>query len=195
MLSSYRFVLSAAHCVSSRGVKPKVIRLGERNLKRINDGSEFEDFGIAESIRHPDYRTSSKYNDIALFKLDRNIRITDYIAPACLWPNFNINYTSGIATGWGLTRDRGQPSEELLKVQLNIISNERCNGFYQRFNALKNGIIDTQFCAGDDVEEKDTCNGDSGNATCLSLAYWPPHLHYANCNQSVDCVIIILINN
>lgn len=159
-LHSYRFVLSAAHCTSWRGVRPKIIRLGEQNLKHRN--SQVEDFGIALSIRHPKYRAASKYNDIALFQLDRNVRISDFIKPACLWQKFDVSYKSGIATGWGLTRDRGRQSDELLKVQLNFISNERCNGFYQRFQALKDGIIDTQICAGDDIEERDTCNGDSG---------------------------------
>lgn len=157
---SYRFVLSAAHCMSLRGIRPKIIRLGEHNLKHKN--SRIEDFGISLSIRHPKYRANSKYHDIALFQLDRNVRISDFIKPACLWQKFDVHYRSGIATGWGLTRDRGRQSEELLKVQLNFISNERCNGFYQRFQALKDGIINTQICAGDDIEEKDTCNGDSG---------------------------------
>lgn len=115
-----------------------------------------------EAIRHPNYKASSKYYDIALFKLDRDVSITDFIRPACLWQRFDINYTSGIATGWGLTKDRGQRSDELLKVQLQIISNDRCNEFYQRFQALRDGIVNTQFCAGDDFDEKDTCNGDSG---------------------------------
>ena len=136
--------------------------MGSQNLKRTDDPN-VQDYGISQSIRHPNYRASSKYNDIALFELNRDVEFTDYIRPACLWQQFDINYPKGIATGWGLTKDRGRPSDELLKVQLNVITNERCNGFYQRFGALKNGIIDSQFCAGDDVEEKDTCNGDSGN--------------------------------
>lgn len=170
--------MSAAHCVSWRGIKPKVIRLGSQNLK--HDDPYVEDFGILQTIRHPNYRASSKYNDIALFELNQDVRITDFIRPACLFQQLDINYPSGIATGWGLTKDRGRPSDNLLKVQLNIISNERCNGFYQRFGALKNGIIDSQFCAGDDVEEKDTCNGDSGELNCfgfLNHTFKPHNLH------------------
>lgn len=157
--------------MSWRGIKPTIIRLGEQNLKRDDDGSVAEDFAIIQSIRHPSYRASSKYYDIALFQLDRDVRLNDYIRPACLWQRFDINYTSGIATGFGLTKDRGRPSAELLKVQLQIISNERCNGFYQRFQALKDGIIGTQFCAGDDFEERDTCNGDSGKANIFKNSY------------------------
>lgn len=159
---SYRFVLSAAHCTSFHGVKPTIIRLGEQNLKSADDGTEIQDFHIEQIVRHPDYRASSKYNDIALLKIHRNVKISDFVKPACLWQTFHLNYTSVIATGFGYTTDRGQPSDDLLKVSLNLINNERCNGFFQKFQALKDGIINTQICAGDDVEEKDTCNGDSG---------------------------------
>lgn len=161
-LISYQFILTAAHCVSWRGVPPNIIRLGDQNLKRTDDGAEAQDFGIEKIIRNPDYRTSTKYNDIALFKLDQRIIATDFVRPACLWQTFNINYESAIATGWGLIKDRGLPSEELLKVSLKLITNERCDSLYERFNALRNGIVKSQLCAGDDYEEKDTCNGDSG---------------------------------
>lgn len=145
---------------------PKIVRLGDQNLKRTDDDSPTRDYGVVRVIRHPDYKPSSKYNDIALIELDRDVPFTDYIKPACLWTTFDVNYTSAIATGWGLTRDRGSPSDDLLKVQLDLILNERCNEYYQAlssFQALRDGIINTQFCAGHDVEERDTCNGDSGN--------------------------------
>lgn len=159
---SYRFVLSAAHCTSWRGVRPKIVRLGDQNLKRSDDGGDPQDFQIAQIIKHPSYKASSKYNDIALFQLDRDVRITDRVRPACLYQSANVDSRFAIATGWGLTTDRGKSSDDLLKVSLNLIANERCDGFYQRFQALKDGIINSQLCAGDDYEEKDTCNGDSG---------------------------------
>lgn len=160
---SYRFVLSAAHCTASRGGgKPKFIRLGEQNLRRDDDGTEIQDFYIEQIIRHPLYKASSKYNDIALFKLHRNAAISDFVKPACLWQSFNVNYTTAIATGFGLTRDHGQKSDDLLKVSLNLIDNQRCNIYFPKFRALKDGIVNTQLCAGSDSEEKDTCNGDSG---------------------------------
>lgn len=166
-LISYQFVLTAAHCTSWRSKKPNIVRLGEQNLKVNDDNASVQDFGIKTIIRHPEYKVSSKYFDIALFRLDRRVFITDEVRPACLWQTHHIGYGSAIATGWGLTRDRGQPSNELLKVSLKFIENQRCDGFFQRFNALKNGIIDSQLCAGDDVEERDTCNGDSGKEIAL----------------------------
>lgn len=166
-LISYQFVLTAAHCTSWRKKKPNIVRLGKQNLKVDNEG--VQDFGIQSIIRHPNYKVSSKYFDIALFRLDRRVFITDEVRPACLWQTHNIDYASAIATGWGLTRDRGQPSNELLKVSLKLITNRRCDGYFQRFNALKDGIIESQLCAGDDVEERDTCNGDSGKKFVLNL--------------------------
>lgn len=166
-LISYQFVLTAAHCTSWRNKKPNIVRLGEQNLNVDNEG--VQDFGIQRIIRHPKYKVSSKYFDIALFRLDRRVFITDEIRPACLWQTQNIEYRSAIATGWGLTRDRGQSSNELLKVSLKLITNRQCDGYFQRFNALKDGIIDSQLCAGDDIEERDTCNGDSGKKFLLNL--------------------------
>lgn len=86
-------MISAAHCTSWRGIKPKIIRLGEQNLKRKDDDHRVEDFEIAQIIRHPNYRASSKYNDIALFQLNQNVRINDFIRPACLWQQFDAKYT------------------------------------------------------------------------------------------------------
>lgn len=169
-LISYQFAMTAAHCTSWRNKRPNIVRLGEQNVKVNNDGARIQDFGIENIIRHPDYKVSSKYFDIALFKLDRRVYITDLVRPACLWQTYNIGYGSAIATGWGLTRDRGQPSNELQKVSLKLITNQRCNGLFQRFTSLKNGIIDSQVCAGEDLEEKDTCNGDSGRRTALNIS-------------------------
>lgn len=156
-------MLSAAHCTSWRGVKPKIIRLGEQNLKRVDDGTETQDFSIELIIRHPLYKASSKYDDIALLKLERDALMTDFVKPACLWQTFSVNYTTAIATGFGLTTDHGQRSDDLLKVSLNLIDNERCKTLFPMYRALKNGIVDTQICAGSESEERDTCNGDSGS--------------------------------
>lgn len=143
-------------------MKPDVIRLGEQNLKRNDDGAKTQDFQIEQVIRHPDYRAASKYNDISLFKLNRDVKITEFVKPACLWQSFEVNYTSATAIGFGLTKDYGDQSDDLLKVSLHLIGNKRCNGFYEKSTPLIDGIIDSQICAGDEVEEKDTCRGDSG---------------------------------
>lgn len=161
-LISYRFVMTAAHCTSQRKKKPSIIRLGEQNIKSDNDGADIQDIAIEAILRHPKYQAISKYDDIALLRLERQVFITDNVRPACLWQTKFIDYSIAVATGWGLTRDRGQPSDELLKVSLKFFDNKQCDSFFERFNALKNGIVESQLCAGDEKDEKDTCQGDSG---------------------------------
>lgn len=161
-LISYHFILTAAHCTYRRGGGPNVVRLGEQNLKRLDDGASPEDYSIERIIKHPQFKSSAKYYDIALIKLNRRVRMTNQIRPACLWQSYNFDYASVIATGWGLTRDRGKPSDDLLKVSLKVIDNQRCGSIFEQYQALRNGILGSQMCAGDDVEERDTCNGDSG---------------------------------
>lgn len=44
-----------------------------------------------------------------------------------------------------------------MKVDLKIFDNEECNVGYQNQRMLKNGIVESQLCAGDSTGEKDTC--------------------------------------
>lgn len=54
-----------------------------------------------EIIVHPDYISTSKYNDIALIRLNKEVKFNDHIRPACLYNNGNINSRKVTATGWG----------------------------------------------------------------------------------------------
>lgn len=58
---------------------------------------------IAERIKHPDYKPSVKYHDIALFKLDRPLELNPRVRPACLEVNSQIPGKSAIASGFGKT--------------------------------------------------------------------------------------------
>lgn len=166
-LISYQYILTAAHCTTRRSSQPNIVRLGEQNLRRLDDGASPEDYPVERIVRHPQFKQPAKYYDIAVIRLGRRVRITNHIRPACLWQSNNFNYPSVIATGWGLTRDRGNPSDDLLKVSLKVIDNRRCTSIFERYQQLRQGILDSQICAGDDVDERDTCNGDSGRHTTM----------------------------
>lgn len=73
-LISEKFVLSAAHCVSTIKAKPDVIRIGDQDLSDDDDGASPQEFNIKNIIIHPNYRRRSKYHDIVLFELDRVVR-------------------------------------------------------------------------------------------------------------------------
>ncbi|GLV40252.1 snake [Carabus blaptoides fortunei] len=114
-----------------------------------------------------EYRAPSAYNDIALVKLDRTVTFTRFIKSACLYTNSYIAPdTTLIATGWGLTKFAGQPSERLQEVDLNLFSEQECNETYSNIagsRKLRFGILsDSQVCAGGRTVAKDTCQGDSG---------------------------------
>lgn len=141
------------------------VRLGEHDLDRSDDARSI-DFRIIDKIPHPDYRSSLKYNDIGLFKLDRKVEFSKAIRPACLPEQESVGTNAAIATGWGKVSTDGNPSNVLLKVVLNMFSQDECNSTYGRDKSrhLPNGIIEeSQVCAGSHTEEKDTCQGDSGD--------------------------------
>lgn len=76
--------------------------MGELDYEKSTDKSKPTDYEIINRIVHPDYRSSSRYNDIALFELDRTVSFNKYIFPICLQTNPNLEGEL-IATGWGQT--------------------------------------------------------------------------------------------
>lgn len=107
-------------------------------------------------IKHDQYKPATKANDIALAKLSRAVEFTNYIRPACLWQNYNINSKTVVATGWGFTEHAGTSSDELLKVQLSILSNKICADAYNDASSVDERY---QLCVGDLTSGKDTCQG------------------------------------
>ncbi|TMW52255.1 hypothetical protein DOY81_002658 [Sarcophaga bullata] len=159
-LISERFVLTAAHCATSESKPPDMVRLGIHNLNRTN--SQQQDVKILIIILHPKYSTSSYYHDIALLKLTTRVQFTIHIQPACLWQLPDCEISNAIATGWGRTAFLGPKSNELQKVNLNIIDQKICKDIYRKERRLPRGIIQSQFCAGHLEGGMDTCQGDSG---------------------------------
>ncbi|XP_013100659.2 serine protease snake isoform X2 [Stomoxys calcitrans] len=159
-LISDKFVLTAAHCATSGGKPPDMVRLGSQNL---NETSKYQrDIKILIIILHPKYRSSSYYHDIALLKLTKRVRFSATIQPACLWQLPEMEMPSAIASGWGRTEFMGPKSNDLQKVDLSIIDQKTCKDIYRKERRLPRGIIEGQFCAGHLEGGKDTCQGDSG---------------------------------
>ncbi|XP_072387168.1 uncharacterized protein [Diabrotica undecimpunctata] len=164
---SENFILTAAHCLSSTEYgAAKWVHLGDLDLSTDQDDAEPQDFNITKAIAHPSYVSSSRYNDIALIQLDRNIRITPYVQIACLETIKDIHdsYVNMTAAGWGKDEFAGEQSTFLLHVKLNEVTTEDCNNLFSDVDksVLPNGIDgDTMICAGGEIG-KDTCEGDSG---------------------------------
>nr|CAH7727393.1 unnamed protein product [Callosobruchus chinensis] len=163
-LISEKFILTAAHCLSSKELGDvQVIRLGTTTLQ--TETLESMDYRVLRKIPHPLYATGQQYNDIALIEVDETVRFTEYILPICLDDGNDYTGIKLIATGWGRLQATGSVSKELQKVDLDYFPNEICQQKYSKVSKqdLPYGIDwQTQICAGSETEVKDSCQGDSG---------------------------------
>lgn len=150
------------------------VRLGEHDRSRDNDSGELE-LRIIMSIQHPKYEYPSQYNDIALFKLERQVTFSSAIRPACLPEQSEVLSEKAIATGWGAKAFQGMASNVLRKVTLEMFTQNECNGILGAISyKLHRGIIErTQVCAGSHNEQKDACQGDSGGYSSFTLNRFP----------------------
>ena len=68
-----------------------------------NEGYE-QEFNVAQIIMHPDYDSRNRMDhDIALLKLDGQIRYSDRVSPICLASNNVEDWYTCTVTGWGDT--------------------------------------------------------------------------------------------
>lgn len=66
------------------------------------DDAVTQEFRIIERINHPGYKPTEVYNDIALYKLDRDARFMRYyVSPVCLYDKPTLPEDPVTGTGWG----------------------------------------------------------------------------------------------
>lgn len=73
------------------------VRLGIVNLK----SDSHQEIDIEKRISHPDYASKSKYNDIALLKLIKNVAFNEHVRPACINIDESYDWSLALATGFG----------------------------------------------------------------------------------------------
>uniref|UniRef100_A0A182YCG0 Peptidase S1 domain-containing protein n=1 Tax=Anopheles stephensi TaxID=30069 RepID=A0A182YCG0_ANOST len=151
------FILTAAHCAADENnIPPDTARFGDINIISDDDDDFAQELKIIDIIRHPKHRFSSNYYDIALMKLERNVVVTDTVAPTCLWLDDEVRFPKLLAAGWGRTGYGEEQTDILLKVELTPVSKENCSDYYAGGDRkLRDGLVDHQLCAGD--ERMDTC--------------------------------------
>ncbi|KAJ8971013.1 hypothetical protein NQ314_000932, partial [Rhamnusium bicolor] len=96
---SNRYLLTAAHCILNiKRLVPTKVRLGVTKLNETDP----QDYAINNITVNSGYNTSTKHHDIALIKVDKEIKFSDRVYPACLY--FDNDDPQGlIVTGWGKT--------------------------------------------------------------------------------------------
>ncbi|XP_022906190.2 venom protease-like [Onthophagus taurus] len=165
-LISENFILTAAHCLSADLYGTvKYVRLGDLDIRSNDDDAFPVEYEVAEVFEFPEYRPDSKYHDIGLVRLKKNVDFNAYIKPACIYvPREFPKNVRFIVAGWGRVYFGGTHPNNLQKVELNITEIETCSKTYSRqTNGLENGVnLDTQICAEGADPGGDTCQGDSG---------------------------------
>ncbi len=144
---SPHYVLTAAHCVDDPKISSAIITaaIGTDTLND-NNGQRIV---VQRIYKHPNYKTSTNENDIAILKLNSAISFSDRsIAKLCLpslvdfrdiefpWTNTKL-----VAIGWGSTVSGGSSSNVLRQVTIAAVGNQesKCR------NSIRN--VRLQFCA------------------------------------------------
>ncbi|XP_044740743.1 serine protease Hayan-like [Chrysoperla carnea] len=166
-LVSMNFVVTAAHCVTKKDSNVRVnhqflmIYLGKHQL-RVWTSDGIQDIPVEEIIVHPQYNHSSFHNDVALLRLKKQAKYTDYVRPVCLWQETNdlssIIDREGTVVGWGYD-ENGRITDQLVMAQMPVVSQQTCIWSYPDFFAKFTS--DNTYCAGF-RNGTSVCNGDSG---------------------------------
>ena len=173
------WVLTAAHCVRGMSAPAIQVAVGAYDLTRFT-GSRTP----VKSIRiHPQFSSTSLYNDIALVELS----VPSSIQPITLFSGESVDNTPPsllgklvTVLGWGVadsTTSWYYP-EILRQVSLPVVADSTCNDIYI------NPVLPSQFCAGY-WEGKDACEGDSGGPAVVQVdGHW---VHAGIVSAGVSC--------
>ncbi|CAF0723309.1 unnamed protein product [Adineta ricciae] len=166
-LINLRWVITAAHCVSSLVAANYQWNCGSHELNKNETYTQH--IKSITVIKHPSYNSRLIQNDIALFELEKDIVPDNYNMPVC-YPAATDTYEGkeSWATGWGSTYSGGSVSNIHMEVAMPILTDAACKSKFGGTNNMLNPA--TQICAGDTGKGKDTCQGDSGGPLVVKHA-------------------------
>ncbi|XP_049879106.1 serine protease gd-like isoform X2 [Pectinophora gossypiella] len=173
-LVSHKQVITAAHCITRKGSNRVVnkntltVYLGKHNLRTSVEGVQIRLVG--EITVHPQYNASAFSRDVGILTLREPVTYTDFVRPACLWPENQIDLSNvigkkGSVVGWGFD-DTGVATEELTLVEMPVVDQETCIRSYSEFFARFTS--EYTYCAGY-RDGTSVCNGDSGGGMVFNL--------------------------
>lgn len=159
------WAITAAHCVNGFSTLEMVIVAGSLYLYQADPKEQVVQ--IQAIYVHPDYEQDGQahINDIALLKLQQPLNFTKFkIGPVCLPQKDQEPPGTCLLAGWGHTKEDGELSQALRKVNVPLITAEECQRHY-----LFHSIRDSMQCTWSEQGGRDSCQGDSGGPLlCLN---------------------------
>ncbi|XP_061503401.1 prostasin [Anopheles gambiae] len=165
-------ILTAAHCLyTTHGVIARnrlQVYVGRTQLSVIDDRSR--SYSAERFIVHTGYSQLHVRDDIALIKVTKEIDMSGFIQPVCLWPSEPISGTDivgrrGAVVGFGLT-DVDKPSDVMLDAEVPVVDLWSC--LESNRGAFGTHLARTMLCAGG-RDGVGPCNGDSGGGLFLEI--------------------------
>ena len=131
-------VVTAAHCVAGKTTDDIAVLLADKNAQEKLNKMDFHFLYKIEI--YPAYNLvisdAYRYNsDIAVLTLEKPVLIGNMVNAICL-PTFSESREThegknATVTGWGLTEKGLASTNQLLSVEVPIISTTECQQFYQ----------------------------------------------------------------
>ena len=151
------WVLTAAHCLDNASTSSLTVRVGAHSISR-NDGVTLR---VSQIINHERWNGANGIRsgyDIAVLKL-ASPAPSQYTPAKLPTAAIESQYASPgdyvTVSGWGLTSNRGRPSDVLREADLPVITNSSCS------SQLSFNLPSSVICGGGEGG-RSACNGDSG---------------------------------
>ncbi|XP_055842933.1 serine protease grass-like [Episyrphus balteatus] len=164
-----RYVLTAAHCIQTRGKRLVSVRLGDHDAETEEDcegegdkrkcAPPTQEIDIEEAIYHKDYTHIEYSNDIGLLRLVNNAVIRTNVRPICLpitQKSRDYSLSHMMTAGWRL-KDNRSKAKILQKATVPIRTIDYCQEIYRASR-----ITHKQICVGGGEYPINICQGDSG---------------------------------
>lgn len=169
-----RWIITASHCFNQLS-SPSNFTVLVGAMKLSDPGPHSIIASVGCIILNPTYEGDLRTGDIALIQLEQRLPLSHHINPICV-PSANINFLPGHTcwvTGWGniQSKEGRQSSDILQKLEVPIISTNKCNVLYHQDSRQPRAtreIKEDMICAGFAAGQRDACQGDSGGP----LACW-----------------------